>query len=379
MGTPILDQGMQWWCGKEATFGAGPASAPSATDAFIHEAIDLGNYPSPAHYAIGDKTGFQSFRPDIAGPVDPLALQIQMAARPAGSAAAPPQYGALLEAGGFAQSAGSYVPSFGSDDTAWLWGANRDGTVGHCFTGVAVQQIVYSGGDQHARLQFTAQAARGAVVYRTKLAAAASIGATSLQLEPGHGWVILGAPAWVKIGSQTVKVTGVNGNTATVAALTAAASSGDDVIPAFFDRVENDSDPVAEQDLLVDIDGGAEDIYVTTFELTIATGRELRAKESNSRFRRGVISTRPAERVTFQAELIYDTDAAKLHAYVAALAQKELLARIGPSGGRRIEFSCPHIQLKPFAAPEGAEGARMATITGRAYALDGADITISYL
>lgn len=381
----INDALMQYWGGLEASFGAGPASDPAAGDAFDHEGAELGEFFSQRVIQVNDKTGQRTYRKPVQGAFDPVTPRFSLLARPSDAAATEPDYGHFFKAGGFDFLAGTYSRKRVPSSSAWVWGASADGMFGACFAGLVTQEIVFSGGEDLGRIQFGCVAAKGSVVYYATLASAAAAAATSITLPAGCGWQIAGAPAWITInGSATVhKVTAFNPTT-NVATIAPAVPVGGypisaEVRPYTPPRTVTAQAPLAEQTHTLDLANGADAVICTRYEVTIATGMDLRPKESGQLYRTGLVAMRPANAARVVADVVFTLDKQRLHAYVRDLAEKQLKIGMGPSGSRRFEINAAQAIVEKLPPVEGADSPRLGTFEIGCYAVSGDDISISYL
>lgn len=395
---PISDHLVALWSGSEAAFGAGPATVPVAADALRHISVDL-----PMPYArtvqVDDATGNRGRLPTIRGAYDPMALRLAWPLRGFGAGATThPELHALLLAAGFqAQAQGgviSYRRKLSDPTSAWLWVAASDGTVGAMYAGIACTEIAMPNiGTDQARMELGLQAARGAMVYETTLASAVTNSGTTLQLSPGHGWVVAGCPAYIVVSDdedeEVMRVTAVSGNTATVVrnvtgSGAVAFAAGARVAAYYPDRQLVDLPPIGEVGggFQINDGGGAAGRQFTSASLTIPTGVDLLEKPALEAYRDGLYAGRYGEDgVSLDVDVTYTVGSdgmAYLHRHADQGTILQVEATIGTQVRNRLRITLPKAQVNSLDAPTAADGPRTGTINFRAFSEDGSDVVLTW-
>jgi len=396
----IPDHTLLFWAGLEASFGAGPAAAPAATDAIRHISADL-PLMRTRDVRVEDATGNRGSLPNIQGAVDPVALRILCPLRGAGTPTAKgPEFSPFLKAGGFAETVAAnvatYIRSLTSTASTWLWGATSDGTVGQAYSGGVTTEIgLPDVGTNQARIEFAQQAARGATVYACKLAGPATAVATSLTLPATHGWVINGAPAWIQVTSadasktEIMKVTAVVGTTATVVraqgGTTAQTFALNDTIAAHVPaRTLVNVPPIGEVGggFQVDDGGGLVGRQFTKAGVVIQTGIDLLEKLALEIYRDGLSVGKYGDNASrLTADVTYTIGAdgiAYLHRHADAKTLIAIAMAIGTVAGNRCTVTLPTAQIEELNAPFAADGPRKGTIIFAGKSTDGGDITLKF-
>lgn len=376
----------QLWGGTESTFGAGPASTPATGDAFDHVSFDPGQTPGASLTPNAEKNGTRSMAAPVQGAHDPRAFRVECYAKGSGTATTAIDPAFLLKAGGFTETVGgadvSYARTLSPSTSAWLWSVSAGGEFGISYAGACVGEIALTVEDL-ARISFSGEAAKVSICDETTIGANILAGATSFTLAANHGWVVPanGAPVWVSIGGETIKVTSVSGNTATISGTFASGhTSGDAVAPYVPTRTVASTTPVSAVNCILDVNAGSEEITVLKWSATIKTGVRLLDKEVHNAFRSGLVGERtPDDAVRATADLYFTTGpgSSKLAAMFAAQTTKSLRLQIGETSGNIVRVNATTAKvISPLSVPEADSGPRIATVEFGAYSTTGADVAV---
>lgn len=395
---PISDHLVALWSGSEATFGAGPATAPQPEHALRHISVDL-PMPFARTVPVEDATGNRGRLPTIRGAYDPMAIRLSWPLRgfEAGDTTHPELHAILLAAGFEAQASGgaiNYRRRLSDPTSAWIWAAASDGTVGAMYAGIACTELAMpSLGTDQARLEAGLQAARGAMVYATSLAASVTNSATTIQLPTGHGWVIAGCPAYIVVSdgeaAEVMRVTAVTDTTATVVRNVGgggaeAFASGAQVRAYFPERKLPDLPPIGEVGggFRIDDGGGIQGRQFTSASLTIQTGVDLLEKPALEAYRDGLFSQKYGEDgVALDVDVTYTVGSegmAYLHRHADQGTHLQVECTIGTQTRNRLRVSLPMAQVTALDAPTAADGPRMGTINIRGFSEDGGDVVLTW-
>lgn len=387
MATIIENHLFQLWGGTESTFGAGPASNPATADAFDHIAFDPGQTPGASVVPNAEKNGYRSMGFPVQSFHDPRPFKIDLHARGSGSATTAIDPAFLLKAGGFTETVGGssvdYARTLSPATSAWLWSVSSNGELGLSYAGAVVGEIGLQVEDL-ARLTFAGEAAKVSICDKTTIAAGISIGNASFTLAANHGWVVPsgGAPVWVTIGSETVKVTAVSGDTATISGTFASTHTLGDAVSPFVPstRTVSAAAPVSAVNCVLDLNAGSEEIAVLKWNATIKTGVRLLDKEVHAAFRSGLIGERtPDDAARITADLYYtaQTGTSKLAAMFAAQTSKSVRATIGETSGNIIRLNMLTAKVvSPLSIPESDSGPRIGTVELAGYSTTGVDVAL---
>src|SRR5574343_583574 len=358
----------QLWGGTEATFGAGPASTPATGDAFDHVSFDPGQTPGASLTPNAEKNGTRSMAAPVQGAHDPRAFRVECYAKGSGTATTAIDPAFLLKAGGFTETVGGADVSY-----ARTLSPSTSACVGEI--ALTVEDL--------ARISFSGEAAKVSICDETTIGANILAGATSFTLAANHGWVVpsSGAPVWVSIGGETIKVTSVSGNTATISGTFAGGhTSGDAVAPYVPARTVASTTPVSAVNCILDVNAGSEGITVLKWSATIKTGVRLLDKEVHNAFRSGLVGERtPDDAVRATADLYFTTGpgSSKLAAMFAAQTTKSLRLQIGETSGNIVRVNATTAKvISPLSVPEADSGPRIATVEFGAYSTTGADVAV---
>ena len=387
MATIIENHLFQLWGGNEATFGAGPASNPAATDAFDHITFDPGQTPGQSLVPNAEKNGTRSMGAPLQSFHDPRPFKVEVHARGSGVATTAIDPAFLLKAGGFTETVGGssvdYARTLSPATSAWLWSVSANGELGLSYAGAVVGEFGVQVEDI-ARLSFSGEAAKVSICDKTTIAANILLGASSFTLTANHGWVVLsgGAPVWVTINSETVKVISVSGVTATISGTFAGPHTSGDAVSPFVpsSRTVSAATPVSAVNCLLDINAGSEEIAVLKWSATIKTGVRLLDKEVHATFRSGMIGERtPDDAARIQADLYYtaQSGSSKLAALFAAQTTKSVRASVGETSGNILRLNMTTAKVvSPLSIPESDSGPRIATIELAGYSATGVDVAV---
>ena len=387
MATIIEDHLFQLWGGTESTFGAGPASNPAAGDAFDHVAFDPGQTPGQSVVPNAEKNGTRSMGPPVQGFFDPRAFKVDLYAKGSGTATTAIDAAFLLKAGGFTETVGgsdvSYARTLSPATSAWLWSVSANGELGISYAGAVVGEIGVQVEDL-ARLTFSGEAAKVSICDKTTIAANILAGASSFTLAATPGWVVprSGAPVWVTINAETVKVTSVSGVTATISGTFAGGHTSGDAVSPFVpsSRTVSSQPPVSAVNCLLDLSAGSEEIAVLKWNATIKTGVRLLDKEAHATFRSGLVGERtPDDAARITADLYYtaQTGSSKLAAMFAAQTTKSVRASVGETSGNIIRINMTTAKVvSPLSIPEADSGPRIGTVELAGYSTTGADVAV---
>lgn len=376
----------QLWGGVESTFGAGPASTPATGDAFDHITFDPGPAPGASLVPNAEKNGTRSMAPPVQSHNDPRAFRVELYAKGSGTATTAIDPAFLLRAGGFTETVGgadvSYARTLAPATSAWLWSVSAGGEFAMSYAGAVVGEIGLTVEDL-ARMTFSGEAAKVSVCDETTIAANITAGNSSFTLAANHGWVVPtnGAPVWVTIGAETVKVTAVSGVTATISGTFASNhTSGDAVAPHVPSRTVASTTPISAVNCLLDINAGSEELTVLRYSATIRTGVRLLDKEVHGAFRSGLVGERTPEdavRATADLYLTSGAGSSRVLAMFAAQTTKSLRLQCGETSGNIIRINATTAKIAaPPSVPESESGPRIATIEIGGYSTTGADVAV---
>ena len=390
MATIIENHLFQLWGGTESTFGAGPASNPAAADAVDHVAFDPGQTPGQSVVPNAEKNGTRSMGPPTQSFHDPRPFKLDLHARGSGTPTTAIDPAFLFKAGGFTETVGGasvdYARTLSPATSAWLWSVSSNGELGLSYAGAVVGQIDLTVEDI-ARLSFSGEAAKVSICDKTTIAADILLGASSFTLTANHGWVVpsSGAPVWVTIGAETVKVISVSGVTATISGTFAGPHTSGDAVSPFVpsSRTVSTQTPISAVNCVLDLNAGSEEIAVLKWNASIKTGVRLLDKEVHATFRSGLIGERtPDDAARISADLYYtaQTGTSKLAAMFAAQTTKSVRASIGETSGNIIRINMTTAKVvSPLSIPESDSGPRIGTVELAGYSTAGTDVAISTL
>lgn len=390
----ILDHLQQLYVGTEATFLAGPATYPLPADALDHISIDTA-VPKKRVIPNADQTGNRGARAAIRGAYDPMSVRILAYLKGSGTATTAPDLAPLFKAAGFTETVGgsdvTYSRTLTPTTSAWVWAVTKDGSCGKMYAGMVEGEIsIADMGVDAARIDFAGTAAASSVIYPAGLSGAVNTTATTLPLDPNHGWVIGGAPAFITVTEgalvEVMKVTALSGDSATVVrnvdsggadSFTAAATITAYVPPT---RTVASTTPIGETEGSFTISAANKEIVKAS--LSIRTGLDLLDKEAFAETRQGMVPMRYGEEgARLTCDVVYTNGSegiSYLHGAQVAATSFALIATIGSTAGNRVVVTMPTAQVADINAPDGADGPRKGTVIFNAYSTDGADLTIKF-
>jgi hypothetical protein len=396
--TPILDHTRVLFAGLEASFGAGPAAAPAATDAQRHLSLDI---PLPTRRLIpnAEITGHRGMNAGIQGAHDPVSIKATLPLIGSGSPTTAPPVGVFLKAAGFTETVAAdvtYTRTASPTASAWLTAVNKDGSFGVAVAGATFQEPSFPDlGANDSRIDLSGLGAKASAFYRNAVGVGGlAIGATALPLAE-KSWVHGGVDFYVTItdgtDSEVVKVTAVN-NTTGVATIVraqagtsaAAWDAADAIVPYLPASATTPSTvPVAEHlvSLAVDLGSGTPSaLKMIKASLSIKSAYAPWEKEAGSDHINGATVDRYGEdgcRATI--DFLYTTGsdgASRLHAMRADQTATQVVITAGTTAGNRMIATLPTARITDCNAPMGAGGPRKGTVIATGYGES--DVTLKF-
>lgn len=388
MAEQIPGELMQWGGGTETTFGAGGASNPAAGDAFDHLSADVGALPMRVILQNDEKSGYRTKKAGFQGWFDPRQIKMSIYAKGSGVATTQVDYAFLFKAAGFTETVGGSSVSYArsgdptsSNISAWLWGVSSGGEIGKSISGAIMTQIALTA-ENESKIEFTGEAAKSSVIYKTTLGSTISISDPTITLSAGHGWVVEGAPVYFQIDSEIFKGASISGNVVTLSGTASAGHTAGVNVTAYGpSRTVSAADPLSSVLFSFDLNAGSEDIQYEKIKVDIKTGMKLLDKEAGEAYRTGYIGENPgADAARYTVDMHYTVGAssvAKLAAYAAGNTSKSALCTLGTATGNIITIASTDARIpEPPNAPEPDSGPVKATFIFQGHSASGADIAI---
>lgn len=402
----IRDHSQRVFAAVESAFNGGfAATGPAAGDAmrFVSGSFeDMAREYLPNDEMTGTRLTKSGERGQY--PVLPGRLLVPLIG--SGTIDVPPDFRPMLLAATFIETVNAGVSvvydrdptgETGGEVSAAIASVNKDGSAADYYGGVRVApDIKVPGfGTMLARIEFGLQAAVASHMVRTRVGTGGITNvATTLPLDPKHGWIHGGIDFFISVtdgtNTEVMKVTAVGESSCTVVRNVLGAGAfafvATDTIKAYLPGSYSTSSVAQISDrhgsLTLDDGSGAADFDFFKGDLVMQTGAGIGDKLAFEDHRTYAVAEKLSEEGCV-ATIDHPCRAGSTgEAWLTRCCDEgtDLAAvlQIGTSEGNRITFTMNDCRVNSFKAPRAGEGARKATTVLRAYGDNGADVSIKF-